>query len=145
MPRYLALVPALLAGAACASLEPEPCTPEWVDWKSDQILEPFVQTYRSEIAELRRLDGSLDNPGMITAFRMAGLADDIVLMVEDFTQTAVPQLQAAVAQCTAEPDTARQLLVEMLERENVEPQVIAWIDTLGLFLDTVNGARRGPP
>lgn len=138
MMRGAALVLTLTVLAGCASLEPEPCTPEWVDWQTDQILDPFVHTYRNEISTLRSFSGDIENPGMITAFRMAGLADDLVRMAEDFSETVVPEAQAALAQCTQEPETARQLLVSMLERENVEPDVIAWVTALGLVFEQLN-------
>ena len=41
MMRGVAFVLTLTALAGCASLEPEPCTPEWVDWQTDRILDPF--------------------------------------------------------------------------------------------------------
>lgn len=121
--------------AACASLEPEPCTPEWVDFKTEQITRPFVAKYRSEIRTLRDLSGDLENPGMLTTMRMIGQADTIAEMFEDFSETAVPDIRAAVAQCD-QPRVASQLLVSMLEREGVEGDVINWIEALGILIDT---------
>lgn len=137
----LSALGALLALGACASLEPDPCTPEWVDYKTDQILDPFVREYRSEISVLRDLSGEIDNPSMLTAFRLAGQADTIAYMFEDFRETAVPQVQAAVAQCQ-EPRMASQLLVGMLERQGVEPDVLAWIEAIGVLADGFDGAER---
>lgn len=142
-PAVLALA-GLLSLGACASLEPDPCTPEWVDYKTDQILDPFVREYRSEIAVLRDLSGEIDNPSVLTAFRMAGQADTIALMFEDFQERAVPQIQAAVAQCQ-EPRLASQLLIGMLEREGVEGDVLAWIEALGVLADGYSGGRSSRP
>lgn len=124
----------MLSLGACAGLEPEPCTPEWVDWQKERIFDPFVAEYRSEIGALRDLRGDLDNPGMMTAVRMAGLVEQLPRMVEDFNEDIVPRLQAAVATC-AEPARASSLLVDMLRREGVEDDVLVWIETLGLIAD----------
>lgn len=128
------LAAALFTLGACASLEPEPCTPAWVDWQKERIFDPFVAEYRSEIAALRDLRGDLDNPGMMTAFRMAGLVERLPRMAEDFNEEIVPRLQAAVATC-AQPARASSLLVDMLRREGVEDDVLVWIETLGLIAE----------
>lgn len=125
---------AFLTLGACASLEPEPCTPEWVDWQKERIFDPFVADYRAEIGALRDLRGDLENPGMMTAFRMAGLIEELPRMAEEFDEDVVPQLQAAVATC-AQPAQASSLLVDMLRREGVEEDVLVWIETLGLLAE----------
>ncbi len=133
-----ALAGTLLGGLAltgCATLEPEPCTPEWVDYKTDQILDPFVRKHRSEFRTLRDLSGQLEDPGVYTTLRLASQAGAIVEMAEDFTQSAVPEIQAAVAQC-ARPRQASELLVALLRREGVEGDVIAWVEALGILLDS---------
>ena len=133
-----ALAAALLAApalAGCATLEPEPCTPEWVDYKTDQILDPFVRRHRSEFRTLRDLSGQLEDPGVYTTLRLVSQAEAIVEMAEDFTETAVPEIQAAVAQCS-EPRQASELLVALLRREGVEGDVIAWVEALGILLDS---------
>lgn len=134
------LMAASLAGlvmnlGACAGLEPEPCTPEWVDWQKNQIFDPFVADYRSEIGSLRNLEGNLENPGMLTALQLAGLIESLPRMAEDFNTDVVPRVQAAVATC-AEPARASTLLAEMLRREGVEEDVLIWIETLGLLMDS---------
>ncbi|MEL6569041.1 MAG: hypothetical protein AAFQ22_11520 [Pseudomonadota bacterium] len=123
-----------LATATCASLEPEPCTPEWVDYQTQQIIRPFAREYRSEIRALRDLSGQLENPSMLTTLRLVGQADTIADMFEDFQERSVPRIQAAVAQCDA-PGEASDLLVAMLEREGVEPDVINWIAALGVLVE----------
>ncbi|MEM1150218.1 MAG: hypothetical protein AAGI03_06625, partial [Pseudomonadota bacterium] len=77
--------------SACASLEPEPCTPEWVDFQTEQIIRPFAREYRSEIRTLSELSGQLDNPSMVTTLRLVGQADTIAEMFEDFQNRAVPR------------------------------------------------------
>lgn len=120
--------------SACASLEPEPCTPEWVDYQTEQIIRPFAREYRNEINTLRELSGQLDNPSMLTTLRLVGQADTIADMFEDFQTRAVPRIEAAIAQCDA-PGEASELLVAMLEREGVEADVIAWIEALGVLVE----------
>ncbi|MCI4645564.1 MAG: hypothetical protein MRY64_12360 [Hyphomonadaceae bacterium] len=134
------LLCAVLALAGCATLEPEPCTPQWVDYKTDQIVDPFVRKYRSEIDTLRDLSGELDNPGMLTTLRMVNQADSILEMAREFTEVAVPEIQSAMAQC-AQPGKASELLVAMLKREGVEGDAIAWIETLGALMETAAETR----
>lgn len=134
MARLIGLVVcgALLAG--CASLEPEPCTPEWVDYKTDRILDPFVREHRGEIKTLRDLSGQMEDPGMMATLRLVSKAGAIGEMVRDFSDTMVPEIRAAVAQCS-EPRQASELLVTMLEKQGVGGDVIAWVETLGGFLE----------
>ncbi|MEM9739378.1 MAG: hypothetical protein AAF829_05875 [Pseudomonadota bacterium] len=130
----LSLVLGSAALSACASLEPEPCTPEWVDYQTEQIIRPFAIDYRSEIKTLRDLSGQLDNPSLLTTMRLVGQADTIADMFEDFQTRAVPRIEAAVAQCDS-PGQASDLLVAMLEEEGVESDVIAWINALGVLVE----------
>jgi len=123
-----------LAAAGCASLQPEPCTPEWVDYQTEQVIGPFVREYRSEINTLRDLSGDLDNPGVLTAMRLIGQADTLADMFEDFRESAVPRIELALAQCSA-PGEASDLMVAMLEREGVEADVIAWIEAVGVLVE----------
>ncbi|MEM1105877.1 MAG: hypothetical protein AAGH87_05760 [Pseudomonadota bacterium] len=145
MPPSARLRPVLAAAlvfslGACASLEPEPCTPAWVDAQTEAVLVPFAREYRSEIAVLRDLSGNLDNPGPLTALRMVGQAETLAAMFEDFQDRALPRLEAALDECDA-PGEAAGLLVAMLEREGVEGDVLAWIETLGVLVAAVNAER----
>ncbi len=125
----------LLVGlGACASVEPEPCTPQWVDWQKERIFDPFVSEYRREISSLRDLQGNLDQPGMMTAFQMAGLIEKLPRMAEDFRSNVVPSIQAAVATCS-QPEKASTLLADMLRREGVGDDVLVWVETLGLLVE----------
>ncbi len=129
----------LAAGAAlmlpaCASLEPEPCTAQWVDWQKGQIFDSFTQEHRSAISTLRTLEGDLQQPDMLTAFRLAGLIGDMRKMGEDFGTRVVPQIEAALSQCAA-PGEASALLSDMLRREGVGEDVLVWVDTLALVME----------
>lgn len=130
---YAASALALLGVCGCATT-PEPCTPEWVDDQIEQVTRPFLIEYRSEIQTLRDLTGDLDNPDLLTAFRLAGQADNVILMVESFRDESVPQIRAAVAQCD-QPGVATQLLADMLTREGVDRDVIRWVEALGVLMD----------
>jgi hypothetical protein len=80
-PRLTALTLFLLPLAACATVEPEPCSAEWIDYKTDKILRKFASENRGLINDFRRLareDGEVDpfvaislspvNPGRIQTF-----------------------------------------------------------------------------
>ncbi|MEO0466125.1 MAG: hypothetical protein AAF216_06245 [Pseudomonadota bacterium] len=124
---------ALVLVSGCATV-PEPCTADWVDYQIEQVTRPFIVEHRRELRTLRDLAGDLENPDIMTAFRLAGQADNIVMMVEDFRDTAVPDIRAAVAQCD-QPRAATKLLADMLQREGVDSGVIRWIEALGVLVD----------
>ncbi|MEM7765969.1 MAG: hypothetical protein AAF253_00605 [Pseudomonadota bacterium] len=121
--------------AACATPEPDPCTPQWVEWKKDQVLSNFASTYRSDIRALRNLEGDLQNPSVIAAIRLAGRAQSVGDMADTFISETVPDLQASLEPCLAAPLSASTLMADLLETQNVDPTVIAWVQALGAFMD----------
>lgn len=129
----LLLAPLALT-AACASLEPEPCTAEWIDWHKQRLFAEFRQDYRSEIATLRDLGEGLRDPGPLTMMRLATSADDIAAMATDFTNNTVPEIQATLAPCQS-PSGASALLADMLRQEGVNEDALRWIETLGPLIE----------
>ena len=122
---------ALLGVSACASIEPEPCTADWVEWRKDQVLGTFARENRSTINLLRGLEKDLQNPSAFTALKIAAATDDIGDMADSFANRVVPEIQASIRQCSADPLRATQLMAEFLEDQGVNDDVVAWVWTLG--------------
>ncbi|MBI1339191.1 hypothetical protein GC169_03115 [bacterium] len=125
-----------LAISACASLEPEPCTAEWVDWKKTQVLNTFARQHTGDIRFVRELAGSFDREQSApqVLLRLATAGPRVQSLVEDFVDLAVPAVQTAVAQCGSAP-RASQLFADMLRDEGVDEKTLEWIETLGVFFD----------
>lgn len=123
-----ALAPALLCG--CASLEPEPCTAEWVEWKTDAIFTPFADAHRGTVKDLADFSRKLDKPGPFTMIMMASKIDDLNDLAEDFQTEIAPELKAAADQC-GDPKPFVESFSNFLRREGVEEDLLIWVETLG--------------
>ncbi len=122
---------ALLGAGGCASIEPEPCTADWVEWKKDEVLGSFARENRSTIKLLRGLEDDLANPNAFTALKIASAADDIGGMADSFANRVVPEIRESIRRCSADPLRATQLMAEFLEDQGVDDDVVAWVWTLG--------------
>ena len=49
--------------SACATT-PEPCTPEWVEWKSEKVLKRFAVSNYSTVSRLRDFSQTLNEDEM---------------------------------------------------------------------------------
>lgn len=138
MRHRMMLAAAALAVTAqgCASLEPEPCSPEWVDWKVERVLGDFTDRHRGLIRDLRGLESRLEDPGPFTMVRLASMADDIPPLVEDFQDRVQPELEAAFQTC-GEPGVFLPAFADYLRREGVDDSVVAWISGLGLMIESL--------
>ena len=131
MKRFIAL-PALAALAACASLEPEPCSAEWVRWKTDQTLQPFAREHRGMIDALRDFSTGLEEPGPLTIMRIAARMEDFRRLAEDFQSDVMPELEAAVRQCGTSAEFVP-AFADFLREEGVEEEMVGWIELIGEF------------
>jgi hypothetical protein len=129
-----------LSLAACASIEPEPCTSEWVSWKKDRILKSFARSHTGDIGFVRDLRKTFDG-GKLTpadALMLMTAAPRIERLVGDFVDRAAPEVRSAIARCGGEPRTAA-LFAEMLRAEGVDEEILTWIETLGGARDQTSG------
>ncbi|MEZ5936612.1 MAG: hypothetical protein R3C52_00160 [Hyphomonadaceae bacterium] len=135
----LAVLGAALPVTGCASLEPEPCTQDWVDWKKDRILSAFARDHVGDIGFVRDISDVLDSgqPSGVIALRLAAAAPRVGRLVTDFTDRAVPEVRSAIAQCGTGP-RAGELFADMLRKEGVDENTLAWVQTLSVLMD--NGA-----
>lgn len=115
---------------SCASMEPEPCTAAWVDWKRDQILDDFTDEHRSAIRSIRRISDDLRDPTMLSPMRIASAADEIRAMADTFANRTLPEVRSALSQCSTTTNGAK-LLADLLRREGVDEETLAWVEALG--------------
>lgn len=126
--------------AACATTEPEPCTPEWVQYKKDRVLALFARDHGSEIGALLELKDSFDKTkgsglsDIQRVMRLAPMAPKIGKMVEAFVDTAAPEVRRAVAQCGG-PEKTSLLFADMLRKEGVDEETLKWVQTVGQMVE----------
>ncbi|MEQ9436961.1 hypothetical protein [Hyphomonas sp.] len=133
----------LAALAACASMEPEPCTAEWVDYSTEKVLNRFAYNNRGMINDLRRLqdeDGELD---ALVAIQLASKTKQIRRFADTFRTIVVPELESAVDQCgDAELIPA---FTEFLRDEGVGEETLQWVAPLiGLMQDMRDADNAAP-
>ena len=128
----LAAFAAMLA-SACVT-QPEPCTAEWVEWKTDQVLDRYADEYRGTIRDLRGVSGDIENPSVLTALRIATLAGDAETLVRDFNTNVLPEINDAIALC-GQPRQFVPACTSVLRREGVGEDVIDWIEAFGVYFE----------
>ena len=131
MTRLLTALIALASLSACASMEPEPCTSEWVEWKSERILTGFARANYSEVRRLKAFSDTLSEGeiGPIAALRIPGMIDDFKSLAKSFEKRVLPELNAAVSRC----GSAQELVpafTTFLRKEGVGEDVIEWVEFL---------------
>lgn len=115
---------------ACATT-PEPCTPEWVEWKSEKVLKRFAFANRSEVNRLRNFSETLqaDDIGPLTALQIPGMINDFKELAGEFENSVLPELNAAVDQCGSVQQLAP-ALTTFLRDEGVGEDVLEWVELL---------------
>ena len=142
MRRLIAASFGLMTLAACATLEPEPCTAEWVEWKTDRVLGSFARDHRGLISDLRDFSKNLEDPGPLTLLRMASKVEDFQALAEDFQGNIMPELETAVAQCGT-PEKFIPAFTGFLRNEGVEDDMLVWVETLGAL--AISSSTRSEP
>ena len=124
----------LVALAGCASVEPQACTAEWVDYKTDKVLKKFASNNRGMINDLRRLQNADGDVDPFVAMQLLSKKNQIERFADTFQTIVVPELQAAVDQCgDAELIPA---FTEFLRNEGVGDATLQWVGPLiGLMQD----------
>lgn len=134
MKRLSHLLPVLAIGlmaplSACVT-EPQPCTPEWVEWKSDQILSRFARGHYDTIDSLRSISSRYDGNSAMLALQMASMADDFLALARDFDRIVLPELNDAVARCS-QPRNFVPAFTQFLRNEGVDSDIVEWVEVLG--------------
>jgi hypothetical protein len=132
--KKLLAIPALFL-AACAT-QPEPCTAEWFDWKTQRFFDEFVGDHREDIVELRGLTANLNTEdrslGNIAV--LASAAGKAISLGSDFLNDTVPEINSAISQCGTTPK-ATQLFASLLRREGFDERSVKAVESLGALLD----------
>ncbi len=126
---------AILAISACAS-QPEPCTPEWAQWKAEKLLTPFAIKHRGFLRDLRKMEGQFDNPSLLAIAQIARIADDAGDVIEDFRTEVMPEFQLAYQQCGS-VEKLMPTFTKFLRQEGVDDTTIKWIEGLAAFVEAV--------
>ncbi len=127
----------LLSG--CASFEPEPCTAQWFDWKTERIIGQFVYDHRKQIADLRDVAPAMFGPeGGLEKIAPTSLlvltAIGALQLTMDFAEDTWPEINNAIGQCATAPKASR-LFADMLRREGVDDRAVRAIEDLGNMMD----------
>lgn len=136
--RLILLALGLSVMTACASVEPEPCTAEWIDYKKDRILRSFASDNRALINDFRKLANAEGKISPLAAVSLLQKTDRIERFVETFQDDVVPSLESAFAQCS-QSDKLVPALTEFLRDEGVSP---AALDQIAPFIDAALQFRR---
>lgn len=129
MTSYAALAALCLTGVS-ACVTPEPCTAEWVEWRTDKVLTRFARANSSTVNALRDLSGNIEEPGPLLAMRIAMVVGDLDDLTEDFNRIVLPELNSAIAQCS-QPREFVPAFTQFLRKEGVGEDVIQWVEVLG--------------
>lgn len=130
----LACLPAL---ASCATT-PEPCTSEWVHWKTERFVAQFVRDHQKEFTDARNSSaifsgmGGLDTSGSIPTMLLA--AGGMLTLASDFMNDLWPEVRDAVSECDTAPRAA-QLFASILREQGVNERAAKAVDDLGMLLD----------
>jgi len=135
MIRYAVAAASFALVSACAT-QPDPCTPEWVQWKSEKVLKSFAFQNRGFIKDLRNIEGQLKNPGPLMALRVIGLADDVADVVEDFQEDVMPELRSAYAECGS-VEKLMPTFTKFLRQEGISEDTLKWVEGLGALVETL--------
>lgn len=139
MKQIIAAAITALSLAACAT-QPEPCTAEWVEWKTERVLSDFSRGHREEIRALREASERFlsSKGGEITFGGAMGdvlTATSSVMLATDFVSEAWPDIQSAVGQCGNAPGAAK-LFADLMRREGVHERLVNTIESLGVWVET---------
>jgi len=130
----LACLPIL---SSCAST-PEPCTSEWVHWKTERFVTRFVKDHQKEFADARNSGAlfsgmsGLDTSGGIPMMLLA--AGGMLTLTSDFMNDLWPELRDAVSECDTAPRAA-ELFASILREQGVNERAAKAVEDLGMLLD----------
>jgi len=118
-----AILTATMLGA-CATA-PEPCTTEWIDYRTDKVLKRFAYENLGLLSDLRNLlraDGEVDP---VQAILLAAKAEDLRDFASSFERIIIPELELAVGQCAGKPEFIP-AFTGFLRKEGVSEEALEW-------------------
>jgi hypothetical protein len=123
---------------ACATIEPEPCTSAWVEWKTKQVVRPFVVSNRGDLRDLKDAAQYLDGESRFGALKIARAVQALQSLSESFVDDVVPEIELAAEQCGRSPELMT-VFIDMLEDEGVSDRVIDWARALTILMPEAPG------
>lgn len=124
----------VLSLSGCASLEPDPCTGEWVKWRTQTITGDFRQAYDEEIRDLARFSRKLENPSPLILLEMGSKVNEFHVMAEDFAQSVMPELSSALEKCGT-PIRFVSAFSDLLETQGIDRTVLDWVDAAAIMIE----------
>lgn len=128
---------AALVLSGCATLEPDPCTPDWVQWQTSQITDRFSSQYRSELRDMRQFAQKLENPSPLLLLEMSARLQEFRTIAADFSSEVVPQLRGSVDQCGAPTEFAT-AFSGFLQEQGMPDTVLTWIEEIALTMEMLS-------
>ncbi|MEL6860536.1 MAG: hypothetical protein AAGL11_01760 [Pseudomonadota bacterium] len=128
--RLTAMMASAAMLAACQST-PEPCTQEWVEWKSEKVLKRFALNNYSEVKRLRDFSETLeeDDIGPLIALQIPAMIEDFKELATNFETSVLPELNAAADLCGGAQELAP-AFVAFLRDEGIGEDVLEWVELL---------------
>ena len=117
--------PATCPLAACVTA-PEPCTQEWVEYKTDRILGEFASENRGLINDLRRITDSEGELNTFATMRLMSRTDDLQNFADSFQNVVIPELELALVEC-GQSDQFAPALTGFLRDEGVDEEALQWV------------------
>ena len=136
--RLAALALACLPVLSGCATTPEPCTSEWVHWKTERFVTRFVKDHQKEFADARNSSAifsgmsGLDTSGGIPMMLLA--VGGMLTLASDFMNDLWPELRDAVSECDTAPRAA-QLFASILREQGVNERAAKAVEDLGMLLD----------
>ncbi len=128
---------AALMLSGCATLEPEPCTAEWVEWKTSQITDDFSRQYRSELRDMQQFARKLENPTPLVMLEIGARLEEFRAIATDFSNDVIPQLHGAVERCGAPTEFAT-AFSSFLQEQGMPETVLIWIDEIVVGMELLS-------
>ncbi len=127
----------VLGSSGCASM-PEPCTSEWIDWKTERFISDFVRGHEKEFRDARNSAAMFSGVGGIDTSKNIPMvvlaAAGMISLASDFMSDLWPEVSDAVSECDTAPRAA-QLFASILRRQGVDERAAKAVEDLGLLLD----------
>ena len=130
--------------AACVTA-PEPCTQEWVEYKSDRILGEFASENRGLINDLKRLTNEEGELNTFTTMRLVSRTQDLKDFADSFQTVVIPELELALAEC-GQSEQFAPALTGFLRDQGVTEEALQWVaPIIGLMQQMREDEVGNPP
>jgi hypothetical protein len=122
---FCASLAVLTTLGACATA-PEPCTTEWIDYRTEKVLKRFATQNRGLVSDLRRLTRQEGEIDAVQAILLAAKADDLRRFASSFETIIIPELESAVGQCGKDTKFVP-AFTDFLRKEGVPEEALEWV------------------